>query len=139
MPGKVPAAWGGGEIGVSWGGYHPNRKAWVYLEFANDGPRGGGPTLDGADGLAAPFAGEHTLAHVQKYVDEVVIVSDDEIIEAMLLIMERCKVVAEPAAAAIFAALLYGKTQVSPGETVVCVLSGGNIDRARLRELLQQA
>ena len=92
-----------------------------------------------ADGLAAPFAGEHTLAHVQKYVDEVVIVSDDEIIEAMLLIMERCKVVAEPAAAATLAALLYGKTQVSPGETVVCVLSGGNIDRARLRELLPQA
>ena len=55
MPGKVPAAWGGGEIGVSWGGYHPNRKAWVYLEFANDGPRGGGPNLDGADGLAAPI------------------------------------------------------------------------------------
>ncbi len=55
MPGKVPAAWGGGEIGVSWGGYHPNRKAWVSLEFANDGPRGGGPSLDGADGLAAPI------------------------------------------------------------------------------------
>ena len=55
LPGKVPAAWGGGEIGVSWGGYHPNRKAWVYLEFANDGPRGGGPALDGADGLAAPI------------------------------------------------------------------------------------
>ncbi|MCH2510651.1 MAG: hydantoinase B/oxoprolinase family protein [Dehalococcoidia bacterium] len=55
MPGKVPAAWGGGEIGVSWGGYHPNRKAWVYLEFANAGPRGGGPSLDGADGLAAPI------------------------------------------------------------------------------------
>jgi len=55
LPGQVPAAWGGGEIGVSWGGYHPNRKAWVYLEFANYGPRGGGPNLDGADGLAAPI------------------------------------------------------------------------------------
>ena len=54
MPGKVPAAWGGGEIGLSFGGYYPNRKAWVYLEFNNDGPRGGGPHIDGADGLASP-------------------------------------------------------------------------------------
>ena len=54
LPGRVPAAWGGGEIGLSFGGYYPNRKAWVYLEFNNDGPRGGGPHIDGADGLAAP-------------------------------------------------------------------------------------
>ena len=54
MPGKVPAAWGGGEIGLSFGGYHPNRKAWVYLEFNNDGPRGGGPQFDGADGISSP-------------------------------------------------------------------------------------
>jgi N-methylhydantoinase B len=60
LPGKVPAAWGGGEVGLSFGGYHPNRKAWVYLEFDNDGPRGGGPHLDGADGLAAPI---HNMAN----------------------------------------------------------------------------
>ena len=54
MPGRVPAAWGGGEVGISFGGYHPNRKAWVYLEFDNDGPRGGGPNIDGADGLSSP-------------------------------------------------------------------------------------
>ena len=54
MPGKVPAAWGGGEVGVSFGGYDRNRKAWVYLEFINDGPRGGGPHIDGADGLSCP-------------------------------------------------------------------------------------
>ena len=54
LPGRVPAAWGGGEIGLSFAGYHPNRKAWVYLEFNNDGPRGGGPMQDGADGVACP-------------------------------------------------------------------------------------
>ena len=54
MPGKIPAAWGGGEIGVSFGGYDHNRKAWVYLEFNNDGPRGGGPLSDGADGISSP-------------------------------------------------------------------------------------
>ena len=80
-----------------------------------------------ADGLAAPFAGEHTLAHVQKYVDDVVLVTDEEIIEAMFLIMERCKVIAEPAAASSFAALLSGKVNVPAGSKVVCVLSGGNI------------
>ena len=60
LPGKVPAAWGGGEVGLSFGGYYPNRKAWVYLEFNNDGPRGGGPDKDGADGLAAPI---HNMAN----------------------------------------------------------------------------
>ena len=54
MPDKVPAVWGGGEVGLTFGGYHPNRKAWVYLEFDNDGPRGGGPYADGADGAASP-------------------------------------------------------------------------------------
>ena len=54
MPGKIPAAWGGGEVGISFGGYHRDRKAWVYLEFNNDGPRGGGPQFDGADGLSSP-------------------------------------------------------------------------------------
>ncbi len=54
MPGKIPAAWGGGEVGISFGGYNRDRKAWVYLEFNNDGPRGGGPQFDGADGLSSP-------------------------------------------------------------------------------------
>jgi threonine dehydratase len=89
-----------------------------------------------ADGLAAPFAGQHTLAHVQAYVDDVVIVSDEEIVEAMGLILERCKVVAEPAAASTLAALLSGRVNPLPGSTVVCVLSGGNVDRERLKALL---
>jgi threonine dehydratase len=89
-----------------------------------------------ADGLAAPFAGQHTLAHVQAHVDDVVIVSDEEIVEAMALIIERCKVVAEPAAASTLAALLSGKINLPSGSTVVCVLSGGNVDRERLKALL---
>ena len=52
MPGQVPGMWGGGEVGLSFGGYDENRKGWVYLEFQNDGPRGGGPWMDGADGAA---------------------------------------------------------------------------------------
>ena len=89
-----------------------------------------------ADGLAAPFVGQHTLAHVQVYVDDLVIVRDQEIVEAMGLILERCKVLAEPAASSTVAALLSGKVSLRRGSTVVCVLSGGNIDRERLKVLL---
>jgi threonine dehydratase len=89
-----------------------------------------------ADGLAAPFAGQHTLAHVQAYVDDMVIVADQEIVEAMRLIMERCKVIAEPAAASTLAALLSGRVNLPRDATVVCVLSGGNIDCERLKVLL---
>ena len=89
-----------------------------------------------ADGLAAPFAGRHTLAHVQARVDDVVIVRDQEIVEALGLILERCKVVAEPAAASTLAALLTAKVRFPRGSTVVCVLSGGNVDRERLKALL---
>ena len=89
-----------------------------------------------ADGLAPPFTGEHPLAHVQRFVDDVVLVTDEEIVEAMALIMERTKVVAEPAAASTLAALLSGKAKVPAGSKVVCLLSGGNIDRRRLASLL---
>ena len=56
LPDRVPAVWGGGEVCVTFSGYHSNRKAWIYVEFDNDGPRGGGPFRDGADGMASPIA-----------------------------------------------------------------------------------
>lgn len=89
-----------------------------------------------ADGLAAPFAGQHTLEHVEAYVDEIVLVTDEEIKEAMLLIMERSKLFVEPSGAAGFAALLHHKVAVQPGSKVVCILSGGNIDRDKLKTIL---
>jgi threonine dehydratase len=89
-----------------------------------------------ADGLAAPFVGKHNLDHVQAFVDDVVTVTDAQIVEAMGLILERGKVLAEAAAASTYAALLSGKIPVSSNQTVVCVLSGGNVDVARLVQLL---
>jgi len=88
-----------------------------------------------ADGLAAPFVGAHNLAHVQTFVDELVQISDEEIIRSMWLIIERCKVVAEPAAASTVAALLSGQVTVPQGGQVVCILSGGNVDRERLKRM----
>ncbi len=89
-----------------------------------------------ADGLSAPFAGELTLAIVRRLVDDAVLVSDGEIAQAMSLILERCKLLAEPAAAASVAALLSGKVRVAEGANVVAILSGGNIDRERLKQLV---
>src|ERR687885_304591 len=89
-----------------------------------------------ADGLAAPFAGPLTLETAQRYVDDVVLVSDDEIVEALRLTLERTKLQVEPAGAAGVAALLAGRCGVRPGARVVAMLSGGNVDRARLKEIL---
>ncbi|HLB35141.1 MAG TPA: threonine/serine dehydratase [Gemmatimonadales bacterium] len=89
-----------------------------------------------ADGLAAPFAGEHTQAQIGRDVDEVVLVEDEAILRALKLIMERAKLVPEPAGAAGFAALLAGAVTTDPGQCLACVVSGGNVDPALLRRIL---
>jgi len=89
-----------------------------------------------ADGLAAPSIGENNLTIVKRYVDDIVLVTDDEIAAAMGAIMERCKIVTEPSGATAFAALLHGKIDIPQGATVVCLLSGANVDRSRLKALL---
>jgi threonine dehydratase len=89
-----------------------------------------------ADGLAPPFTGEVVFDRMRRLVDDVVLVSDAEILTAMKLLIERLKAVVEPSAAACFAALLTGKAPVEPGWKVGVMLSGGNVDAARLRELL---
>ncbi|HXL16953.1 MAG TPA: pyridoxal-phosphate dependent enzyme, partial [Streptosporangiaceae bacterium] len=89
-----------------------------------------------ADGLAPPFAGEHTYRHVQHFVDEMVRVSEAEIIDAVRVLIQRCKLAAEPSGAAGLAALLSGKVAASAGSTVVCVISGGNIGPDILKQLL---
>ena len=89
-----------------------------------------------ADGLAAPLAGELTYPLARQYVDDVLTVSDDEILDAMRALLAYAKLVTEPAGAAAVAALLAGKVRVNGGETVVAVLSGGNIDLERLKALL---
>jgi threonine dehydratase len=88
-----------------------------------------------ADGLAAPMAGELTFAHVRQLGLEIVTVPDSAIIDAMWTIIERCKVLAEPAAAAGLAALLSGAVKIEPGASVVCVVTGGNADREKLKAL----
>lgn len=89
-----------------------------------------------ADGLAAPMAGERNFAAIQRHVDDVVLVSDEEIAAAMALLLSRCKLLAEGAGAAATAALISGRIPMKGTEHVVAVLSGGNVDLATLREVL---
>jgi len=92
-----------------------------------------------ADGLNAPFTGEGTLAVVRERVDEVVLVSEDEIAEGMRFLYGRAKLACEPAGAASTAALLAGKITVEPDSKVVAVVSGGNADPNVLAAILAEA
>ena len=92
--------------------------------------RGSPVTLDSlstiADGIAADRPGDLTFAHVEKYVDEIVTVTDELLAEALVFAAERMKLVLEPAGAAGIAALLRDERALKP--PIVVVLSGGNID-----------
>ncbi len=92
-----------------------------------------------ADGLNAPFSAPTSFAIVQRFVDEMVIVSDEEIAQALALILERTKLLVEPAGAAAVAALLTGRVPQSTGKKTVAILSGGNVDLARLGQLVAPA
>lgn len=89
-----------------------------------------------ADGLAAPMVGAMTLEATQKYVDDVVLVTDEELLSAMRDLLIYAKLLVEPAAAAGVAALLSGKVTADRGSSVVAILSGGNVDVTRLKSLL---
>jgi threonine dehydratase len=87
-----------------------------------------------ADGLLAVQIGSLNFAHHQAYLDDVVTVPDDALIEAMRWLLDRMKLVTEPSGAITFAALQSGAVAAT-GDTV-CVLSGGNIEWVGLRDLL---
>ncbi len=89
-----------------------------------------------ADGLAAPMAGEIPFHVVRSYVDDVVLVSDDEIAAGVRDLLVSTKLLAEPAGAAATAAVLTGRLPLEPGSRVVSILSGGNVDLSRLATLL---
>jgi threonine dehydratase len=94
------------------------------------------PTI--ADGIAVKRPGEITLPLVQRYVDAVEVVTDDEIAEAMVLLLEQSKLVVEGAGAAGVAAVLAGRVEAtSSAGTTVVVLSGGNVDATVLAAVVR--
>ncbi len=88
-----------------------------------------------ADGLCAPFAGERTLAHVVKLVDEVIEVPEDAIPPAWWHLLDATKLLLEPSAAVGLAALQCGLVETRPGDRVVLILTGGNTSPAHLAAL----
>ena len=90
-----------------------------------------------ADGIAVKSPGDITVELINRYADDVVTVNDNEISEAILLLMERCKQIVEPSGATPVAAVLKGKVDVN-GKKVVCLLSGGNIDVSFIQCIIAQ-
>jgi threonine ammonia-lyase medium form len=88
-----------------------------------------------ADGLQSSEPGELTFEVNRRLVDEVVTVSDDEIVDAMAFLFDRLKLVTEPSGAAGVAALLTGRIR-APGAAIGVVISGGNVGVARFAELV---
>ena len=88
-----------------------------------------------ADGIAVKEPGVNTFDMCNRYVDEVVTVSDDEIAAAILALIERQKLVAEGAGAVSVAAVMFGKVPVE-GLKTVCLVSGGNIDVNTLNRVI---
>jgi threonine dehydratase len=89
------------------------------------------------DGIAVKRPGDFTLPLIERYVSEVVTVSDDEVAQAMVLLLERSKLVAEGAGAVAVAALMHGKVAAPESGDVCAVLSGGNVDASLLAECMR--
>jgi threonine dehydratase len=96
------------------------------------------PGLTIADGIAVKRPGELTLGLIRRWVDDVVVVPEDDVAEAMVMLMEKAKLVVEGAGAVGVAALLGG--QLAPAErgTTVVVLSGGNVDAGLLASVARR-
>ena len=95
------------------------------------------PAMTIADGIAVRRAGDVTLPVVERYVDEIVTVDEDEIASAILVLLEREKTLAEGAGATALAALLQKKTSLNGAHTAVMVC-GGNIDVTLLSRIIER-
>ena len=106
----------------------------VGVQAAGTRPGGSGHTI--ADGIAVKHPGELTMGILDRVLDEIVTVNDEEITEAIVLLLERTKLVVEGAGAVSVAALLAGR--VGGTGPVVPVLSGGNVDAATLIQVMRR-
>ena len=90
-----------------------------------------------ADGIAVKTPGDLTFEIIQKYVDDVVSVTDTEIAHTAYLLLQRAKILAEPAGVTSVAAALYNKANLK-GMNVVPVVSGGNINMQILEQIIEK-
>ena len=118
-------------------GVQPARLPSMKVAVAEGKPVTLAPAATIADGIAVRRAGDRTLPMVQKYVDDIVTVDDEEIANAILLLLEREKTLAEGAGAAPIAALLNRKIPLS-GKRVALLVCGGNIDVTLLSRIIER-
>lgn len=94
-------------------------------------------SLSLADGIAVKKPGKHTFPVIRELVDEIVLVEEEEIAQAIVALLERTKLLVEGAGAVGLAALMHGKVKDIRGKTV-CVLSGGNIDVKTIARVVER-
>lgn len=145
----VPIGGGGLISGVAFAIKQLNPNVRVYGVQASGAPSMKRSVEDGkietlgrvqtiADGIAVKTPGEHTFELVNKYVDDIVTVSDDEIALAILTLLEQQKLIAEGAGAVPVAAVMAGKIPDIDGKNVCCLVSGGNIDVTILSRVIER-
>jgi threonine dehydratase len=88
-----------------------------------------------ADGLRSQYPGTLTFAHIRKHVDDIVTVSEDEILETVRILAENPKTVAEPSGAVAPAAWIFHRELLPASNNTVAVISGGNVDPDLLRRV----
>jgi len=118
-------------------GVQPARLPSMKVAIAEGHPVTLSPAATIADGIAVRRAGEKTLPLIQKYVDDIVTVDEEEIANAILLLLEREKTLAEGAGAAAIAALINHKTTLN-GKKVAVLVCGGNIDVSLLSRIMER-
>jgi threonine dehydratase len=118
-------------------GVQPARLPSMKVAIAEGKPVTLSPAATIADGIAVRRAGDKTLRLIQKYVDEIVTVDEEEIANAILLLLEREKTLAEGAGAAAIAALINRKTSLA-GNKVAVLVCGGNIDVSLLSRIMER-
>jgi threonine dehydratase len=118
-------------------GVQPSRLPSMKVAVAAGKPVTLAAAVTIADGIAVRRAGERTLPLVQKYVDEIVTVEEEEVANAILLLLEREKTLAEGAGAAAVAALVNHRVELS-GKRVAAIVGGGNIDVTLLARIIER-
>jgi threonine dehydratase len=118
-------------------GVQPSRLPSMKVAVAEGKPVTLAAAVTIADGIAVRRAGERTLPLVQKYVDEIVTVEEEEVANAILLLLEREKTLAEGAGAAGVAALVNHRVELS-GRRVAAIIGGGNIDVTLLARIIER-
>jgi len=147
----VPVGGGGLMCGVACALKAIRPKARLIAVELEAGP-GLGPAMDAgkpvpvsrpadtlADGMTPPFVGAIPLEAARRFVDEIVTVTEEEILSAMALLLTRAKLYVEGSGAAATAALLAGKVRLPENARTVAIVSGGNVDLSRLCAVLPSA